>query len=122
MKQFTLYHNPICSKSRHALQILQSLPINLVVIDYMQTPLNLEKIKQLGCYFDVKEFVRHNEPIFKALKLSLDDKKNVLEALVEEPILMQRPIVVYKNTAIIARPPEKIITFFSESDSFEQFS
>ncbi len=56
----------------------------------------------------LKDFVRNKEPVFKALKLTLTDEDKVLNAILKEPILMQRPIVTYGDKAIIARPPEKV--------------
>ena len=71
MNRYTLYHNPRCSKSRKALEILQSHGINPVIVEYLKTPMNLEQITQLRSYFDLKDFVRYNEPIFTELKLAL---------------------------------------------------
>jgi arsenate reductase (glutaredoxin) len=108
MKTVTLYHNPKCSKSREALKILQTHPIQLIIVEYLKNPLKLEQIMQLRAHFNLKEFIRTNEPIFKELKLSLEDETGVLHALLKHPILMQRPIVTYGKLAIIARSPEKI--------------
>ena len=109
MSHFTIYHNPRCSKSRKALEILQNNGIHPVIIEYLKTPLNLEEIQKLRSHFDLKDFVRHDEPIFKELKLTLDNETQVLEAMLKEPILMQRPIVADGEKATIARPPEKVI-------------
>ena len=109
MSVFTIYHNAKCSKSRKVLEILQSHHINPVIIEYLKSPLNLEQITQLRSYFDLKDFVRHNEPVFKELKLVLEDETQVLNAILKEPILLQRPIVTYAGKAIIARPPEKVL-------------
>lgn len=110
MKGFTIYHNPRCSKSRAALEILKNHHINPEVIEYLKTPLNLDQIKQLRAHFDLKEFVRQNEPTFKMLNLCLDNEDKILEAILKEPILLQRPIVTYGEKAIIARPPEKVLS------------
>ena len=109
MSIFTIYHNPRCSKSREALEVLQQHHIDPIVIEYLKTPLSLEQIQALRSHFDLKEFVRCNEPIFKELKLNLEDEKTVLRAMVQEPILMQRPIVTYGNQAVIARPIENLL-------------
>ena len=76
--------------------------------------MNLEQITELRSHFDLKDFVRSNEPVFKKLNLTLADERKVLQAMVEEPILMQRPIVTSCNKAIIARPPEKVFALLSE--------
>lgn len=109
MKQFTLYHNPRCSKSRKALEILQNHGIHPVIIEYLKTPLSLEQITQLRAHFDLKDFIRHNEPIFKELQLTLENETQVLKAISKNPILMQRPILTCDAKAIIARPPEKVL-------------
>lgn len=114
MNHFTIYHNPRCSKSRQTLEILQSHGIHPVIIEYLKTPLSLKEIIKLRAYFNLKDFVRYDEPIFKELKLTLDDEAAVLQAMVKEPILMQRPIVTLSEKAIIARPPEKVLTLINE--------
>jgi arsenate reductase len=114
MNQVTVYHNPRCSKSRKALEILQSHGVYPIIIEYLKSPLNLEQINQLRAHFDLKDFVRNSEPVFKKLNLTLGDESKVLQAMVEEPILMQRPIVTCGNKTIIARPPEKVLALLSE--------
>ena len=78
-------------------------------MEYLKTPLNLEQITQLRSHFDLKDFVRFDEPVFKKLNLTLENEASVLDAILKEPILMQRPIVVCGDRAIIARPPEKVL-------------
>ena len=78
MHKFTIYHNPKCSNSRKALEILHSHNINPTIIEYLKTPLNLEQIIQLRSHFDLKDFIRHNEPIFNELKLTLKDESSML--------------------------------------------
>ena len=114
MNPFILYHNPRCSKSRQTLEILQSHGVTPIIIEYLKAPMNLEQITELRSHFDLKDFVRSNEPVFKKLNLTLADERKVLQAMVEEPILMQRPIVTSGNKAIIARPPEKVLALLSE--------
>ena len=114
MNQVTIYHNPRCSKSRQALEILYSHGLSPVIIEYLKTPLNLEQITLLRSHFDLKDFVRDDEPVFKKLNLTLADEITVLHAMAEEPILMQRPIITYGDKAIIARPPEKVMALLSE--------
>lgn len=109
MKEFTIYHNPRCSKSRQALALLVAHEIRPVVIEYLKSPLTLEELRKLSSHFALEDFVRTNEPLFKSLGLSLNEKEKVLQAMAREPILMQRPIVSTKGKAIIARPPEKVL-------------
>lgn len=112
MQEITIYHNPRCSKSRQTLELLRSKGYEPVVVEYLKTPLSLEQLHSLKAHFPLQEFVRTGEAIFKDLKLSLESEDKVLQAMHKEPILMQRPIVTYKNKAIIGRPPEKVLGLF----------
>lgn len=110
----TIYHNPRCSKSREALELLQqftaSRDIALDVIDYQQTPLSQAQLsrlrQQLGA--EAGDMVRANEEEFAALDLHDADADGVLTALAAHPKLLQRPIVIAGDAAIIARPPERL--------------
>ncbi|AHE65887.1 arsenate reductase (glutaredoxin) [Legionella oakridgensis] len=112
MQDITIYHNPRCSKSREALEILRNKGFNPIVIDYLKTPLDFEQLKTLRSHFAFKDFVRTNEHVFKEQGLSLDNEVQILQAMLKEPILMQRPIVTYKGRAVIGRPPEKVLELF----------
>lgn len=109
MKKSTIYHNPRCSKSRQALELLQSKGVDLEVIEYLKIPLNLEQLKTLRAHFSLKDFVRTDEAVFKTLGLSLDNEEQIMQAMVQEPILMQRPIVTCEGKSVIGRPPEKVL-------------
>ncbi|QBR84948.1 arsenate reductase (glutaredoxin) [Legionella israelensis] len=109
MQKITIYHNPRCSKSRKALEILQNKGLELEIVEYLKTPLSLKQLKNLRAQFDFKDFVRTNENRFKELGLSLDNEMQVLQAMVKEPILMQRPIITYEGKAVIGRSPEKVL-------------
>ncbi len=113
MEKLTIYHNPRCSKSRQTLKLLQIRGIDPIIIEYLKTPLNLEQLNKLRQHFTLKDFVRINEPLFKKLNLTLEDEAKVLEAILEHPILMQRPIVVSNGKAIIARPPETVLALLT---------
>jgi arsenate reductase (glutaredoxin) len=109
MNTYTIYHNPRCSKSRQTLALLQEHGINPTIVDYIKSPLNIEEIELLSKHFELVDFVRTSEPVFKTLGLSLDNKQKVLEAMASEPKLMQRPIVTFKDKAVIGRPPEQAL-------------
>jgi arsenate reductase len=110
----TIYHNPRCSKSRDALALTQQFAnthnLPLEVIDYQKTPLTLAQLKtiagQVNC--SVREMVRDNEEEYAQLGLSTADDATLLQAVANHPKLLQRPIVVYRNRAIIGRPPERV--------------
>lgn len=80
----------------------------------MKNPLSFEQLKKLRSHFDLNDFVRCNEPIFKELKLSLDDEDAVLHAMTGAPLLMQRPIVTYGEHAVIGRPIENVLTLINK--------
>jgi arsenate reductase (glutaredoxin) len=111
MSHFTIYHNPKCSKSREALVLLQAHHVQPVIIEYLKNPLSLGQIQKLQAHFELKDFVRYKEPLFKELNLSLNNTAEVLLAIQKTPILMQRPIVTYGEKAIIARPMEHLLVF-----------
>ena len=115
MQQITIYHNPRCSKSRKTLELLQNKGFQPVIIEYLKTPLNQEQLNSLRAHFTLKEFVRTDESVFKTMGLSLDNEAQILQAMLKEPILMQRPIVTYKDKAVIGRPPEKVLDLFQSS-------
>ena len=114
MSEITIYHNNRCSKSREAMCILDEIKTKANVIEYLITPPSEEELlsllKKLG--MEAHELVRKNETIYKE---KFDGKKMTeeqwIKALVKFPILIQRPIVVKGNKAIIARPPEKLKEF-----------
>ncbi|KTD43407.1 arsenate reductase (glutaredoxin) [Legionella quateirensis] len=109
MQTITIYHNPRCSKSRKTLELLQSRGLEPLVIDYLKTPLDVAQLHQLRSHFNLNEFVRTNEPVFKESGLSLENEDQIIEAMAKHPILMQRPIVTYQGKAIIGRPPEQVL-------------
>ncbi|MCK4951335.1 MAG: arsenate reductase (glutaredoxin) [Gammaproteobacteria bacterium] len=112
-KNIRIFHNPKCSKSRQTLQILHDRNTNPQIIEYLKTPPNeseLEEIlKLLG--MEPRDLMRKKEDIYKELKLddtSLD-RQNLIRAMIENPKLIERPIVLSNNKATIGRPPENVI-------------
>ncbi|WP_423594670.1 arsenate reductase (glutaredoxin) [Roseateles sp. MS654] len=104
-----ILHNPRCSKSREALALLESRGIRPQVIEYLATPLSLDELRtlqrQLGA--PVRAMLREGEDDYRELGLadaSLSDTQ-LLQAIAERPALLQRPIVVDGDRALIARPP-----------------
>ena len=113
MPKATTYHNPRCSKSRETLQILQAHEIEHVIIEYLKTPLNKDEIKMLLTLLNIPamQLIRQKEAAFTEQKLndpSLNED-DLIHAMTKHPILIERPIVVYKERAVIARPPENVL-------------
>lgn len=107
-----IYHNRRCSKSRAACQLLAERGVAAEIVDYLATPPSREELsgllRKLGMQPD--ELVRRGEPVFKEhyAGRSLSDEE-WLEALIAHPILIERPIVVRGDRAVLGRPPEKVL-------------
>ena len=110
----TLYHNPRCSKSRQALSLLEEENIDLNVIRYLDNPLNISDIKDIVKKLGqpISEIIRTNEKAYKELNLQRSDitDQELIEAIIQEPRLLQRPIAIKGKQAVIGRPPEKVLT------------
>ncbi len=109
----TIYHNPRCSKSRAALALLQQQEIEITTIDYLNTPIDRSTLLELLDQLQLKprEIMRRSESTYKELNLadaSLTDEQ-LIEAMTENPILIERPIVSFKGRAAIGRPIDHII-------------
>ncbi len=110
--KITIYHNPRCSKSRAGLAFLQEAGIEPEIIRYLDTPPSAAELKgllrKLG--LPARDLLRTREPAYKELGLadkSLDDD-SLIAAMVKHPKLIERPIVVKGERAVIGRPTEKI--------------
>ncbi len=108
------YHNPRCGKSRLTLQLLQDHAIDVEVIEYLKTPPTAEVLDNLLLMLDMqpRELMRKNEAIYKDLSLgnTESDRLALIEIMITHPILIERPIVVVGNKAVIGRPPETVLT------------
>jgi arsenate reductase len=110
-KAFTIYHNPRCGKSRAALGILTGHGFEPNIVEYLKTPLERDELRALLKKLGLKpeQIIRKGEDVYKqsyASKAMTDD--DWLDALAAHPILMERPIVVKGNRAVVGRPPEKV--------------
>ncbi|MES2354392.1 MAG: arsenate reductase (glutaredoxin) [Pseudomonadota bacterium] len=107
-----IYHNPRCSKSRSALAILEEKGIAAEVIEYLKTPPTKIELRNLLKKLGMKpeEIVRKSEEVYKSHyqgKVLSDEEW--LDALIENPILIERPIILTKKRAVIGRPPERVL-------------
>jgi arsenate reductase (glutaredoxin) len=107
----TIYHNPKCSKSRECLAFIENSKAEFEIIKYLETPFTFKKLKSIINKLKIKpiELVRTKESIwihnYQSLTLTDDE---VIQAMIDNPILIERPIAVKGRKAIIARPLEKI--------------
>ncbi|KPG94006.1 MULTISPECIES: arsenate reductase (glutaredoxin) [Pseudomonas] len=113
MTDLTLYHNPRCSKSRGALELLEARGLTPNVVRYLETPLNAAQIKALlgKLGISARQLLRTGEDEYKMLQLADDSlgEAQLIDAIAQHPKLMERPILEVGNKAVIGRPPEKIL-------------
>lgn len=112
MSSFQIYHNPRCGKSRNTLAILNEKGVNVEIVEYLKEPPSKKELKNVITKLGIKpiELIRKGEEVFKSnykdKNLSDDEWIGVM---VENPILIERPIVIKGDKAIIGRPPEKVL-------------
>ena len=116
------YHNPRCSKSRQALQLISSQNITLEIIKYLEegiSKLDLENVFN-GLEIDRNNFLRKNEKAFKDLNINLKkiSTDQLIKLIIENPIIIQRPLAIkYEKDvfidAVIGRPPEMVINLLN---------
>lgn len=109
----TIYHNPRCSKSRQTLAILEEQEVDIEIIEYLKTSPDKKTLSGVLKKLDIapSALLRKGESIYKELGLAnkLDDDDAVIDAMVENPILIERPIVLANDKACIGRPPESVL-------------
>ena len=107
----TIYHNPRCSKSRATLALLQGRGIQPVVIDYLKTPPTAAEIRRLLTLLKraPEALIRKNEAEYKEIADLNLDADGLIAAMAKYPKLIERPIVVANNRAVIGRPPENAL-------------
>ncbi|PKM26199.1 MAG: arsenate reductase (glutaredoxin) [Gammaproteobacteria bacterium HGW-Gammaproteobacteria-13] len=113
MTAMTLYHNPRCSKSRSALQLLEDRGFNPTIVRYLETPLSADQLQALLVKLGIgpRQLLRTGEDEYKALGLNdlqLTDAQ-LIDAMLSQPKLIERPILVVGDKAVIGRPPENVL-------------
>lgn len=111
---FIIYHNPKCSKSRATLALLEEHTDEFEIVEYLKNPLNIDDLKALSKKLGKapSEFYRSKESIIQDENINVSSDDKVLEAMVKYPKLMERPIVISGDRAIIGRPPENVKELF----------
>ena len=113
MRSVTLYHNPRCSKSRLTLQLLRDQGLEPKIIEYLKTPPSetvlKDLLKRLG--MSAHELARRGESVYQELGIrkSPPSEAQMCQLLLQNPILIERPIVVTDKGAAIGRPPENVL-------------
>ena len=110
---FTIYHNPRCSKSRQTLALLEENGVLPEVVLYLETPPNAATLKQLikKLGISTRELLRKGEEEYKInnLKDSELSDDQLIQAMVKHPKLIERPIVIKGDRAVLGRPPENVL-------------
>jgi len=114
MSEYQIYHNPRCSKSRQTLALLEENGIQADVILYLEDTPDAQSLaqilKKLG--IPARDLLRSGEEAYQALNLADTalSEQQLIEAMVKQPRLIERPIVVKGDQAVIGRPPESVLT------------
>jgi len=113
MSKPTMYHNPRCSKSRQTLELLRARGIEPEIVEYLQTPPDAQ---QLGHVLDMlglepRQLMRTGEAEYKENNLADTSlaRDELIQAMVEHPGLIQRPVVISNGKAVLGRPPEDVL-------------
>jgi arsenate reductase len=112
---FTIYHNPRCSKSRATLGLLEERGVEPKIVEYLKSPPSKKELKDIVDKLGLRpeDLVRKGEDVYKTKYAgrTLTDAQ-WLDAMIEDPILIERPIVVSGSRAVIGRPPENVKKLF----------
>jgi arsenate reductase len=112
-----VFFNPNCSKCRTVRSILEERGLEVDYIPYLETTPSrddLEKVLRLLGTDDPKAMMRTKERIFKELDLATADRERLLDAMLAHPILIERPIIIKGDRAVIGRPPDRALALFDE--------
>ena len=108
-----IYHNPRCSKSRQTLELITENSIEPVIVDYLNKPPTHQQLDSIlrGLDKEPRQLIRKNEAEYKELKLDNPElsRDALIEAMINTPKLIERPIVVAGDEIVIGRPPEAVL-------------
>ena len=114
MSDFIIYHNPRCSKSRQTLEILNQHDLETEIVLYLDNPPSAEEIVSILNKLELspRDILRKGEDAYKELNLKNDKltNKDLINFMVENPKLIERPIVIRGDKAVIGRPPENVLS------------
>ena len=111
-----IYHNPRCRKSREGLEFLKGISTDIEIIEYLKNPLSQEQLRSLLSKLNMSpwELLRKNEAIWKAQYKGKElSEEELISIMTENPKLIERPIVVKDQQAVVARPADKIRDLFT---------
>ncbi len=109
----TIYHNPKCSKSRKALELIRDNGIEPIVVDYLKTPLNRQALENLiaASSTPLRDMLRKAAPEYKTCNLgdASTDDASIITAMLQHPVLLERPVVSTPKGTKLCRPPEAVL-------------
>lgn len=111
MQDIEIWHNPKCSKSRAAMELLENKGIDANVVKYLEQTPTKEQIEDVlkKLKISAKELLRTGEDVYKELNLKdINDEETIVDFMVKNPILIERPIIIKGDNAVIARPIENL--------------
>lgn len=110
MPNIEIIHNPKCSKSRAALELLNNKGLAPEVIEYLRNPLSAEQLEQISAKLGLKpsQFVRKGEYTKLGIEMA-QTEEGIIKQMVEYPLLIERPIVIKGDSARVGRPTESIL-------------
>ena len=114
---YTIYHNPNCSKSRKTLEILNYKGVGIKIIEYLKNPPSKDELQEILMKLNIspKDLIRFKDEKAKELGISYENEfpfDHWISILVENPKLIERPIVISDKGAVIGRPPENVLSLF----------
>ena len=118
MNDITISHNPRCSKSKATLELITSMGITPIVKLYLDEPISFDELSNVLDKLNIspRELLRKTESLYKKHNLDnniLDDSE-IITFMIENPILIERPIVIRNKRAIIGRPPENVLKIINK--------
>lgn len=115
----TIYHNPECTTSQNVLKEIQAAGYEPRIVEYLKSPPTREELKSIAARMDltIRDLARKTEPLFGELRLDERDvgEDEILDAMIEHPVLINRPIVTTQNAAKLCRPSRMVREFLSEA-------
>ncbi len=111
MAEVKIYHNPECSKSRQTLDLVRARGVEPEIVEYLENPPDERTLELLLSKLGIEpeELVRKKEDLYEELNLEQADRRELIAAMVENPVLIERPIVVKGEQATLGRPPENVL-------------
>ena len=108
-----IFHNPRCSKSRQALQLLRDQGIEPEVVEYLKTPPDAKQLKKILALLqcEARQLLRRKETAYRENHLDNPEltEDQIIELMVSNPVLIERPIVIHGKRAVLGRPPENVL-------------